>query len=541
MADESGGCPLKREDIQPMGDLTLPLNPGAPFASFDPNILGGGDPEAIRADCAAANIICDMSSGTLTSAFFGQLTLTAEGMRVDPLWTVSEDGLVLTMDIFHEDCFNDRIPLTTFLSALPDKCPVDRDALGEAAAKALTSGEPVLGAVVAKGRQAVQGRDGRIQLKFNQFAEAGETKADGTVDYRERGAGSNCVLEGEEIAILHPPTPGQPGYNVLGEKFPAQDGKAVNLKPGQGVTSAENQAGQVIFASTQAGMVMIKDGVISISDVMEIPSDVDMNTGNIRVRKGSVHIRGTVTTGFVVEALESIQIDSVVENVTIRAGGDVIIGAGVLMDKGGIIEAGGDVRAKFMRNATVRAGGNVIVDVDLVNCDVIAGGEIIANADKGGLNGGKYVSSGVNVAHIGSSGGAKTVVALTLPDAEEDDIERKRSADRRRVEQLNKFIGTEDIKKTLLMTPKVDRAIVLELYKIKMKLQERIGYFAEEKAALLKERSEALAQLRIKARRTAHPGTIIRIGDKSITLNRAEQASKFHWDAEKSGIAVTGV
>jgi len=541
MAEESGGCPLKREDIEPLGDLTLPLNPGAPFASFDPGILGGGDPEAIKADCAAANIICSMSSGKLTSAIFGKLVLTDGGIRVEPLWTVSEDAQIMTMDIFHEDCFNDRIPLTTFLSFLPEKCPVDKDALGEAAANALTSGKPVKDVVVAKGRKAVQGRDGRIQLSFKQFADAGEVKSDGSIDFRERGTGSNCVLEGEEIAILHPPTTGQPGFNVLGQEFPAEDGKAVNLKPGKGVTATDKEKGQVSFASTQAGMVVIKDGVISISEVMEIPSDVDMSTGNIRVGKGSIHIKGTVTTGFEVEAQESIQIDSVVENVTIRAGGDVLIGGGVLMDEGGLIEAGGDVKAKFMRNATVRAGGDVIVDVDLVNCDVIAGGRIIAASDKGGLNGGTYVSSGVDVAIIGSEAGSKTVVTLTLPDGDEDDIEEKRAADRSRVDQLNKFIGTEDLKKTLLMTPKEDRAIVLELYKIKMKLMERIGYFAEEKAALLKERGEALAQLRLKARRTTHAGTTIRIGDKSITLNHAEQASKFHWDAEKSGIAVTGL
>lgn len=544
MADgnEQKLCPLTREDIDPLGDFALPVNTGVPFATFPPEKLGSGHMDVVLSDCAAANIICDTTAGTLTASTLGMLSITEDGMRINPLWTASEDGMTLTMDVYHEDCFNDRIPLTTFLSCLPEKSRgVDREVLGEAAAKALTTGEPVRGVVVARGKEAVQGRDGRIQLLFSEHPEAGAEKEDGSIDFRERGTGSNCVVEGEDIAILHPPKPGSSGYDVLGNDFPAEDGKPTNLTPGQGVTSSMNADEQVVFSSTQPGMVVVKNGVISISDVMEVPSDVDISTGNIRVRKGSILVKGTVTTGFVLEAKENVQVEVVVENATIRAGDDVTVRGGVLMEEGGLIEAGGDVKAKFFRNATIRAGGDVIADVDMVNCDVIAGGRIIASSDRGTLNGGTYVCSGADVAEIGSESGSKTSVTMGLPDAEDDDIEERKRADMSRVKEIEKFIGTEEIRKTLLMTPKVDRAIVLELYRIKMNLQERIGYLAEEKAALLKERGEALAQLKLKVRKAAHAGTSITIGNKTIKLNREELRSKFHWDPEKSGIAITGL
>ncbi len=32
-------CPLKKEEIRPLGDFSLPLNIGAPFARFDPGEL----------------------------------------------------------------------------------------------------------------------------------------------------------------------------------------------------------------------------------------------------------------------------------------------------------------------------------------------------------------------------------------------------------------------------------------------------------------------------------------------------------------------
>lgn len=544
MADDKdeGFCPLTKDQIQALGDFQLPVNTGAPFARFKPEDLGEDMPADGEVVYPESNIICDYKAGTLTASIFGMLDFAKDGMKVEPLWTASDDAQTMTMDVYHEDCFNDRIPLATFVASLPVETKgLDKDALGEAAAQALTDGAVVRGVIVAKGREAMQGKNGRIQLRFQETKEAGEEKADGSIDFRERGSGSTCVQEGEEIAVLHPPQKGHVGYDVLGNEFPAEDGQPETLKAGQGVSSAQHEDGRTVFSSTMAGMVVLKEGAISISDVMEITADVDMSTGNVRVDKGSILVRGTVTTGFEVEAKENVVVDVVVENANIKAGADVTVGGGVLMEEGGIIEAGGNVTAKFIRNATIRAGGDVIVELDMVNCDIKAGGRIIAESDKGALNGGNYVCSGADVAEIGTDSGTKTMVSLTLPDCECADVDANEQNIKARIEELEKFIGTDDIKNTLLLAPKEDRGILAELFKIKAKLLKEIASLGGNKEALLKEQGEALAKLKLKARKTAHAGSTISIGGKTITLNKAEQASKFHWDAEQGGIAITGL
>lgn len=543
MADGSDAelCPFTKDQVEALGDFALPVNVRSPFASFNAASLGDAASSG-QVAYPDSNIICDYDAGTLTATALGMLTFTKGGMVIEPLWHVLADAQTMTMDVYHEDCFNDCIPLATFIASLPEKTRgVDKDALGEAAAMALTEGKPVREVIVVKGREPVPGVDGRIQFKFTQANEAGKEMEDGSIDFRERGHGSTCVQAGEEIAILYGPKRGLDGYDVLGNEFPAEDGQAEVLKAGAGVASSQNEGGQVIFSSTQPGMVVVRDGTIFVSDIMEVASDVDMTTGNVRVGKGSVLVKGTVTTGFEVEAADDVIVDVVVENAMIKAGNDVTVGGGVLMEEGGRIEAGGNVTAKFIRNATIRAGGDVFVEVDMVNCDVIAGGRIIAESDKGVLNGGKYVCAGADVAEIGTDSGVKTTMTILLPEEEDDGLDAREQELKAKIEELEKYIGSDDIKNTLILAPKEDRAILAELFKIKSGFLKALEAIAELKKTKLKEQGEALSKLALKARKTAHAGTTINIGNRSITLNKAEQASKFHWDAEHAGIAIAGL
>ena len=119
-----------------------------------------------------------------------------------PLWQVSPDAMTMTMDIHPEDCFNDPVSASTFLSSLPKGCMgVDKDALGQAVAKARTEGVVVQDVVVARGRAPEPGEDGCLELKFDDNTCVGIIGEDGSMDFRERG-GIHCVSQGEEVAIL---------------------------------------------------------------------------------------------------------------------------------------------------------------------------------------------------------------------------------------------------------------------------------------------------------------------------------------------------
>ncbi len=147
----------------------------------------------------------------------------------------------------------------------------------------------------------------------------------------------------------------------------------------------------------------------------------------------------------------------------------------------------------------------------------------------------------MNVAEVGTDTGTLTSVTLALPGSEDSSLDQEDAAIRERIDELGKFIGTEDPKKTLLMAPKEDRAIIAELFKIKAYLLKELADNEKKKDEMLMAQSKELSKIKLRARKTTHAGVTINIGDRSITLNKAEQASKFHWDAEQCGIAITGL
>lgn len=538
--NEGNASPLLLEHIDPIGDLDFPISPGKPFAT----IKTDNPPPDLAASedvLAKANLGCDISQGAVISTILGILKDDGSGLYVKPLWSVSEDRMTMTLDVYPKDCFGNVIDDERIRDAIPLTCKrLDNDAIDGALENAKKKDGPVKDVPVGSGKEAEQGRDGELKLAFKEGRSVGEVQADGSMDYRERGA-TACVGEGEVIAQALPFSKGHPGFDVLGEELPAEDGQPVTVKIGTGVESAEDAHGVIVFKATSPGMVVFSDDTLSVSDVVEINSDIDLASGNVRVDKGSVMIRGTVTTGSSVTAEEHVVVDGVVENATIKAGGNVTVSAGVLMEEGGLIEATGNVEAKFMRNATIRAGGDVIVEQDFVNCDIQAGGRIIAESDKGVVNGGEYVCAGMDVAEVGTDVGAVTTVTLALPKGEGPDVDRQICIVRDKITELEKYIGGHDVKDALLLAPKEDRAILLELFKIKTALHGKLKKLKERKETELKEQGESLAQVKLKARKVAHAGVTINIADRSIKLNKPEQGSKFHWDAEQCGIAITGM
>jgi len=537
---DEGLCPLPASSIDPIGDPKFPVIPNAIIATIDADKL---PPEYKGRETAfeQANIVVNGNDYTLEASTIGMLELSEKGLRVTPLWSVSGDAMTMRMTFYPKNCFGKPISDDKYREYLPEGSKgVDNDVLDEAVARSRNSGTVVADVEIAKGISPSPGRPGEVRLMFTKGDDVGERQGDGSINFRERGA-TACVDEGDEIARLIPPTRGHAGFDVLGHELPSQDGKPAVLKAGKDIRTTGQPGETVIYTAATSGMVLYRDDTLSISELLEINSDVDLTTGNVHVEKGSLLIKGTVTTGAEVTAKESVVVEGVVENAVIRAGGDVTVNGGVLMEEGGTIEADGTVTAKFMRNATIRAGGDVVVGMDCVNCDIVAGGKIIAGSDKGILNGGVYVCGGMDVAEMGSPLGAKTHITLALPYVEGEDVEPRIRKLRAKIGELEKFIGTGSIKDTLLLAPKEDRGILAELFKIKARLLRKIGELEERKHAALTARGEELAKRRLTARRTAHAGVTINIGDRSITLSKAEQASKFHWNVEKLGIAISGI
>ena len=128
------------------------------------------------------------------------------------------------------------------------------------------------------------------------------------------------------------------------------------------------------------------DGKVFVSDVYEVPADVDNSTGNIEY-EGSVLIHGNVKTGFEVHASGDIIVEGVVEGAVLSSDNQIIVKHGIHGMYKCDLRAGTNLMAKYIESATVRAGGYVEAEI-ILNSDVSVNGAVRARGRKGLINGG---------------------------------------------------------------------------------------------------------------------------------------------------------
>ena len=239
--------------------------------------------------------------------------------------------------------------------------------------------------LVAEGQEPVHGIHARIEY-VEQIKKSPRTFAflpDGRVDFRELDNIIN-VEPGEVLARRIPPTPGKPGYNVLGEEIAPKPGRELNWPLGKGVEVVDDH----IVASI-AGQVVLKHNKVHVLPVYDVAGDVDYSVGNIRFL-GNVFIRGSVRPGFTVEADGDINILGWVDSANIACSGDLTVSGGIQGQGRGQVSVEGDIYTKFIENCTVTAKGNVVVGEDIMHSRVLAGGSIQVGGRKGLLSAVRY-------------------------------------------------------------------------------------------------------------------------------------------------------
>ena len=321
--------------------------------------------------------------------------------------------------------------------------------------------------VLAKGKEPVDGQDARIEYYFNTDVNLKPKKnEDGSVDYRELNVISH-IKEGDLLAKLFP-----------------------------------------------------EDGKVFVSDVYEVPADVDNSTGNIDY-PGNVTVRGNVKGGFSIIAKGDIVVEGVVEDALIQAGGQIIVKRGIHGMTKGILQAQGNVICKFIENATIISGGYVETD-SILHSKVSAATEVRVSGKNGFITGGVIrAGSLVEAQTIGSSLGAGTRIEVGVdPEKKERYVKVQEE-----LLQLNKTI--EQIR-TILTT-------YGEKLKNKEKLdQEKIQYveqlmraFKEKEAQRtpLEHEYERLQSIlngssnaRVKVSKTLYAGVIVNITDVSLIV-----------------------
>jgi len=379
--------------------------------------------------------------------------------------------------------------------------------------------------ILAKGQEPVAGVDARIEYNFEtDLHRKPARRQDGSVDFFQMTKINQC-RKGDVLARIIPEQPGTNGHDIYGREIKAKAPQPAVLRFERNIVlSADKKS---IIAGVNGHVSLVEDRVF-LSDIYEV-QNVDVSTGNISY-EGSVRVNGDVAENYEIKAGGDVLVNGRVEGAKIVAKGNIIVAKGVNGMGKGLLQAGGDVAAKFLENANVVAKGYVQAEA-ILHSMVMSGSEVTVEGRKGLIVGGNVQAvKKITAKNVGASMGSNTVLQVGVdPQA------------RGRYDELRKAI--EDAEKTVKNAETI-------LFNFREKLKKGITFnegqlqyvnslsgMAEGKKAELAELNTRLEELEeeMKFRENAevivndaiYPGTTIMIGDISRTFQGSYHYCRF--------------
>ncbi len=263
----------------------------------------------------------------------------------------------------------------------------------------------------ASGKPPIPGRNGELKLFFEINKRKFKELSSGKIDFYNLDL-FTFVKKDSPIAEVIPPTDGEDGIDIFGNPIKAQPGQKAVYTVGENAYTD----GKFIRAKTD-GVVIYEDGKFDVSPVLIIPTNVDINTGNIN-SEVDVIVKGWVRAGFKVISKKGIQVDGGVEqNTLLKAENNISVKLGIFGGGNAIVETQKNLYAKFVQDATLKVGGDIFVNEYIMNCNVTCEGNLFINGQKG-----KLINSQVQLrysAHIKEIVGGKKTIQVTGFDRKE--------------------------------------------------------------------------------------------------------------------------
>lgn len=223
--------------------------------------------------------------------------------------------------------------------------------------------------LIATGQNAVDGKDSDFIPLVEEISERRprvlQDEKD-KVDFKELG---EFPVYPEETPVfkLTEPVPGKDGMTVSGKPIRAYQGKELKLKLDK--TVRPDYENRRIYVSTIKGMPVFSENGVHIENVLQV-DEVNLATGNVRY-DGSIQVKAGVKPGMLVEATGDIRVGGLVDNCTLKAGGNVEVKGGIMGQKSpdlkadaptrenAVVRAKGNVQARFIQDAWVESNGSI--------------------------------------------------------------------------------------------------------------------------------------------------------------------------------------
>jgi uncharacterized protein len=391
------------------------------------------------------------------------------------------------------------------------------------------SDRPISNMLVAEGIAPKTGENARLETLID-IRSSGRAKQrdDGSVDFHDLG--DICSAEADQPLYRKiPPATGQSGCDVTGIDIPGIMGRDIKLLTGRG-TKIDNLDPNLVRAAVE-GEVLVKKGILEISEVHSVNGDVDFSTGNIRF-KGSVRINGSVKAGFQVIGDGAVEVKGNVEDAVIIGGHDVVIHGGFVGSGQGSVKAKQDVYVKFIENQHIEAERDIIINGEAYHANLQAGRSILAKGPKSLIVGGKCEAKfSVEALTFGSVACTPTSIKigtdpkLTEKMAAVDAEIIKTEESLKKLEQSIVFLYRQKIDNKNVLPP--EKASLLEkLEQAKASLPEILETLRKEQSAL-KQTKDDMEKAYAVAGKNVFPKVQVHVGNQWLTVEDTLGPSRF--------------
>lgn len=454
------------------------------------------------------------------------ITTSTDKMRADVSYTPPTGDCVVDVEMLVQQLVEQG-----FEQAL-----IDLDAL-----QLLVESELEMTLCVVNGRPAEHGDHAKFEVLYELEQQTPPDVADdGTVNYFETKHYA-WVAEGDPLMRRVPATDGTHGMNIHGKTLKAKRGKNLKLRKQKGSMVAEED--ENLLLATISGHPLLKDRGVMVQDTLALPR-ADLKSGNVHY-DGSILINGDVTSQVVLEASGDIYVKGTVENATLIAKGNIVIGGGVLSesvaDESEALEhhlsaeltAGIDIHARFLNFTQAKAGRDIVVQNYCMHCHIQSGRDIIVG-EKGGAGslicGASYALHDIKVNTLGSPAYLQTVVTSgNMPELlfEKDKVERRLVKRNREHEQLTAIMAKVEQRDQ----PEMLGELVLDKKKKVNKALATIEVWQQRLTSELELLNAQLVRARsahVLVKKTVFPNTHVLVNGKGHLVASELGGSNFH-------------
>lgn len=396
--------------------------------------------------------------------------------------------------------------------------------------------------ILAQGQEGTTGQDAFLTYALEIGPIAGKMLPDGTIDFRERKI-MVPISAGEVIAHKEPATEGTPGITVHNEELESVPGKDIIIKTLNDAKFIEDT--NEVIATSDGALSIVGGNSIKVCSRQEIKSDIDFNTGNIESRN-CVVIRGAVQPGFTVLCDGDLEIGGGVSSAKVTSHANIVVKGGIT-GKNSFLHSDGDTDLVFIEQGQIFCGENCVLRKQCYYSEVVAGGNIRCHKSSVVMGCQLIAEGSISVGDVGSQNADPSLLAAGVVgerlhdyDTMQKDLIKKQNEI---IEWVQTYKGSSRSRKIRKMEREVEEAKVKLL---RMNLIPGSGLLSRAQAGTHEEMlageeysdmgSIDIGSITIEAHGTLYAGTKLRIGNRTLTLDKTVSNRLFKLNANNKRI-----